>query len=132
MRAYRELMQFDSFEMRLKYLKLTGAVGAETFGSNRGLNQRFYSSHQWRLVRDHVITRDYGRDLGLEGFEIYGKPIVHHMNPVSIEDLLNGSELVLDPEFLITVSHDTHNLIHYGNERQTEIVERKAGDTKLW
>lgn len=131
---YSELIKFDSFADRFKYLQLNGYVGEDTFGFDRYVNQDFYRSVKWKRVRDYVITRDLGRDLGVEGFEIFDRPIVHHMNPITLDDLTNLSDLVIDPEFLITVSHKTHNDIHYGNCPYTDKLpkERLPGDTCLW
>lgn len=133
-RTYSELIKLHSFEERYSYLKLRGTVGLETFGHDRYMNQRFYTSKQWRDIRDHVIARDEGMDLALKGHEIYDKIVIHHMNPMTVEELESGSGDVLDPEFLITTTHRTHNAIHYGDERHLPkpFVERAAGDTKLW
>lgn len=133
-RKFSELRRIDNFEDRFRYLKLRGEVGRSTFGFDRYLNQRFYSSTQWKQVRDQVIARDEGRDLGLEGYEIYEKIIIHHMNPMSVDDLESGLDHILDPEFLITTTHRTHNAIHYGDENllQKPLVDRRPGDTLLW
>lgn len=119
---------------RYEYLKLDGHVGEATFGFDRYLNQQFYTSRQWRLARQHVIARDLGCDLGIEGYEIHGRILIHHMNPISRDDLIHGNEDIIDPEFLITTTHETHNAIHYGDEDQLpkEFVDRKPGDTVLW
>ena len=133
-RKFSELRRIDNFEDRFRYLKLRGEVGRSTFGFDRYLNQRFYSSTQWKQIRDQVIARDEGRDLGLEGYEIYEKIIIHHMNPMSVDDLETGLDHILDPEFLITTTHRTHNAIHYGDENllQKPLVDRRPGDTLLW
>jgi len=133
-RSYSELRNIRSFEDRFRYLALRGRVGDPTFGFDRYINQMFYTSRQWRQVRHHVIARDEGCDLGIEGYEIHVKPIIHHMNPMTVDDIVQGDESILDPEFLITTSHQTHNAIHYGDERQLPrlFVERRPGDTKLW
>lgn len=133
-RRYEELRKLETFEERFEYLRIYGDVGRETFGSERYLNQTFYRSHEWMVVRNHVIARDYGRDLGSPGYEIYDKILVHHMNPVTIEQVLDGDESIFDPEFLITTTHITHNAIHYGRDAQSPrvLVERRPGDTKLW
>lgn len=133
-RNFSELRRIDNFEDRFRYLKLRGEVGRSTFGFDRYLNQRFYSSTQWKQIRDQVIARDEGRDLGLEGYEIYEKIIIHHMNPMSVDDLESGLDHILDPEFLITTTHRTHNAIHYGDENllQKPLVDRRPGDTLLW
>ena len=132
-KTYSELMSLKTFEERLEYLKLNSSVGKETFGYDRWLNQKFYTSYQWKPIRDKIIIRDDGCDLADSDHPIYGKIIIHHMNPVSKEDILHGSELLLDPEFLICVSHDTHNAIHYGSTNKTDIfTQRKPRDTCLW
>lgn len=133
-RCYSELSQLDSFEDRFEYLSLGGQVGCETFGSNRWINQRFYTSREWRNLREEVIVRDNSCDLGVEGHEIHVKLIVHHMNPLVEEDIVHGTRYALDPEFLICTTHDTHNAIHYGDASllATPYVPRSPGDTKLW
>jgi hypothetical protein len=134
-RCYRELIHLDNIKDRFDYLKLTGEVGADTFGSHRFLNQRFYSSKQWRDVRKHIILRDSSCDLGILDYEIYGRPVIHHINPITVEDLENENwEKLLDPENLITTSYDTHNAIHYGNSSMLPRlpIERKPGDTCPW
>lgn len=133
-RNFRELRRLDTFDERFDYLSLKGQVGSSTFGFDRYINQQFYTSTQWRQVRDRVITRDYGLDLGIEGHEIYGKILIHHMNPMTVEDLEHGNEDVLDPNYLITTCQATHNAIHYGDRNQLpkSLVERRPGDTKLW
>ena len=133
-KTYRELSLLPTFEERFRYLALRGSVGATTFGSERWINQRFYQSHEWRMVRNYVIDRDEGCDLGIEGFEIYDRVVIHHMNPMSIDEVAQGDEQILDPDQLITTTHRTHNAIHYGDERQLprSFVERRPGDTKLW
>jgi len=133
-RRYSELKHLKTYTERLDYLLLDGRVGRETFGALREYNQSFYTSTQWRSVRRHVMLRDNGCDLGIRGEEISGLIIVHHMNPITPEVLMDNVELVLDPEFLITVSSTTHNSIHYG--AKFEIVNRPPvrypGDTNLW
>lgn len=134
-RTYSELIQLGSFEDRLNYLKLNGDVGDETFGFDRYLNQKFYKSAEWKQIRDKVILRDMGCDLACRDFPIGGTIIVHHMNPMSIEDLRSNPGILLDPEFLVCVSLETHNIIHYGdvnNNNYKTMVERKPNDTKLW
>lgn len=133
-RTYSELMKRDSFLARFKYLVLGGELGAATFGYDRPLNQEFYHSYAWKSVRDFVIVRDQGCDLGVSGYGIHDRILVHHMNPIGKEDLVHFNESILDPEFLICVSTRTHNAIHFGDESQlpSPIVERKPGDTKLW
>lgn len=132
-RSYSELERLDSFDERFDYLMLSGLVGRETFGFDRWINQEFYRSRQWKSVREFVLVRDNGCDLGVPGFEIYQSPLVHHMNPMTHEDILHGEDWILDPEFLITTTHETHNDIHYGVVRKNRLpVDRTPGDTKLW
>lgn len=133
-KTYTELSRLSTFEDRFEYLVLGGQVGHETFGFDRHINQRFYRSVEWKRIRDHVITRDYGCDLGVEGYEIYSGILIHHINPMSAEDIIHGEEWILDPEFLITTTHDTHNAIHYGTESllPKTTTERLPGDTRLW
>lgn len=133
-RTYSELLQFDSFEDRFNYLKLDGSVGKDTFGFDRYLNQRFYKSKEWKDIRDEVIFRDLGCDLGVEGYEIYGRVYVHHMNPFIVNDLQHNVGSLLDPEFLITTTHKTHNAIHYGDDSLLvlEPVIRTKNDTCPW
>ena len=133
-RCYRELRRLETFEERFRYLSLRGQVGATTFGHDRWINQQFYTSTQWRNLRNHVISRDLGCDLGVDGYEIHSRLIIHHMNPMTADDIFHGDESILDPEFLITTTHQTHNAIHYGDERQLPrpFVPRRPGDTKLW
>lgn len=134
-RTYDELRRIDSFEERYEYLRLDGTVGLETFGYDRYLNQRFYTSREWRLVRQEIIARDLGCDLGVEGYEIFEKVIIHHMNPMTVEQVMHSDDAIFDPNFLITVSHNTHNAIHYGDSsllKLNQLVERRPGDTKLW
>ena len=134
LKCYRELSRLKTFEERFEYLKLVGVVGESTFGYDRFLNQMLYISKEWRRVRNNIIIRDNGCDLGVEGYEIPDMIIVHHMNPISIEDLKEFSEDVLNPEYLICVSHNTHNAIHYGDKSllPIETIERKPGDTCPW
>jgi hypothetical protein len=134
LRSYTELVQIHEFQNRFRYLRLHSQVGVANFGFDRYLNQAFYTSSQWRRIRNHVIARDMGRDLGIEGHEIFSKGAVHHMNPMQAEDLVAGDESVLDPEFLITVSLRTHNAIHFGDEKSLapQLIVRRPGDTKLW
>lgn len=133
-RSYSELRYLKTFEERFDYLKLDGIVGKSTFGFDRWLNQRFYKLPQWKSVRDFVIVRDNGCDLGILGFEIHHGLLVHHMNPMDAEDIKHGEEWILNPNFLITTSLRTHNAIHYGDENLLPRgpIERKSGDTKLW
>lgn len=133
-RTYTELSRLPSFEERYRYLRLTGQVGKETFGFDRYLNQVFYRSQRWKRIRDEVILRDNGCDLGVEGYEIYGRIIIHHMNPITLEDIERESIYLLDPEFLICTVHNTHNAIHYGDENLliTAPIERTKYDTCPW
>lgn len=133
-RTYSELRRLKTLEERYKYLRLHARVGDSTFGFDRYINQQFYRSTQWRRVRDQVIVRDNGCDLGIEGHEIYEGLYIHHMNRMTVDDISSGDPNILDPEFLITVTHKTHNAIHYGDERllPRQLVERRPGDTNLW
>lgn len=133
-RTYSELIKIKSFEERFRYLQLNGVVGKETFGFDRFINQRFYRSNEWKSIRDFVIVRDNGCDLGVSGYEIKGKILIHHLNPICYEDILERKEALMDLENLICVSHNTHNAIHYGDEslliKMTD--ERTANDTCPW
>lgn len=134
-RTYSELITLPTFKERYEYLCLDGIVGEETFGFDRYLNQAFYKSDEWLSVRDYVIIRDCGCDLGLPDHEIYGQRIlVHHMNPITKEDILQRSKFLLDPEYLITTIKNTHDAIHYGDEGLliTDPIERKKNDTCPW
>jgi hypothetical protein len=133
-RTYSELRRLETFDERFDYLSLNGMVGDITFGFDRYMNQQFYTSREWKQVRQHVIARDNGCDLGIEGFEVFAKLVIHHMNPMSVDDIRHGNEAILEPEFLITTCHKTHNAIHYGDKSQLfrGVTERTAGDTKLW
>lgn len=133
-RCYSELVLIPTFEERYQYLRLDGCVGKETFGFDRYLNQAFYRSSEWRSIRNQVITRDLGCDLGIEGREIFGRVVIHHMNPIRPEDIRSRSDFLLNPEFLITTIHDTHLAIHYGDEHQLlqTPIERKPNDTCPW
>lgn len=133
-RTYSELSKLSTFEERFQYLKLGGSVGESTFGFDRYLNQVFYNSKMWKRVRDEVIFRDKGCDLGAEGHEIYGRVTIHHMNPITVQDIENESKFLMDPEYLITTIHSTHNAIHYGDESllMTGPVERTKNDTCPW
>jgi hypothetical protein len=133
-RRYSELRRLNTLKERFDYLKLNGRVGEATFGWDRWINQQFYTSREWRQRRFDVIARDLGCDLGVEGYEIHKGLYIHHMNPLSAEDIKAGNVDILDPEYLITVTHRTHNAIHYGDEKllPRPLVERRTGDTKLW
>lgn len=134
LRTYSELSRFNTFEDRFEYLKLDGSVGRSTFGFDRYINQAFYTSPEWHYVRQHVLVRDDGCDLGIPGYDIHVKPLIHHMNPITVDDILQKEEWILDPEFLITTTHDTHNAIHFGGTSLAPrvVIERAPGDTKLW
>lgn len=133
-RTFSELSRIDDFEERFAYLALMGEVGRSTFGFDRWINQRFYTSREWRQLREYVTVRDNGCDLGVDGYEIHTKRIIHHMNPMTSQDITHGDGSILDPEFLITTTLRTHNAIHYGDERllPRAPVERTQGDTTLW
>lgn len=133
-RTYTELSRLETFEERFDYLSLEGVVGQDTFGFDRWINQGFYRSREWKNVRSAVIVRDRGCDLGVPGYEIHSHLLVHHMNPVMRDDILHGEDWIIDPEFLIVTSHQTHNAIHYGDERLLPRgpIVRKPGDTRLW
>jgi hypothetical protein len=133
-RSYRELRRIETFEERFEYLSLRGSVGESTFGFDRWINQHFYTSREWSTVRTQVIIRDNGCDLGIAGYEIHVGLLVHHMNPVTLDDIRHGEEWILDPNYLITTSLRTHNAIHYGDASLLPRgpVVRQPGDTKLW
>lgn len=133
-RSYSELCMLNTFEDRYKYLQLSGAVGKDTFGFDRYLNQIFYRSQEWKSVRDKVIIRDDGCDLGVKGYEIHGRIYIHHMNPIILKDIEQRTDLLLNPEYLISTTHSTHNAIHYGDESLLPLVpkERSANDTCPW
>lgn len=133
-KSYSELVSRESFEDRLRYLMLYGHVGASTFGFDRWVNQQFYMSRQWKDVRERVILRDNGCDLGVIGYEINGGLLIHHINPMEHADIIHGASWILDPEYLITTTHNTHNAIHFSDMNQLipPVAERKPGDTKLW
>ena len=133
-KRYSELILLPTFEERYKYLQLNGVIGDETFGFDRYINQMFYRSQEWKQVRDYVIVRDNGCDLGIEGHEIRGKILIHHMNPIGIKDIQQVNKILLDPEYLITTMLSTHNAIHYGDESLlvTDPIERSKNDTCPW
>lgn len=133
-KSYKELIKLKTFEERLRYLQLNANVGIETFGSGRWLNQRLYHSSLWADVKNEIILRDNGCDLGLEGYEIRGRIYVHHLNPITKEDVLNNSSKLYDSDNLICVSFDTHQSIHYGSEcaALSQLVERRPNDTCPW
>lgn len=134
MKCYSELILLPRFEERFRYLLLGGIVGQETFGFDRYMNQYFYRSKEWRRTRDIVIARDSGCDLGIPGHEILGRVLIHHMNPISPKDIRNRSDILLNPEYLITTVHETHQAIHYGDGSLliTAPIERVRNDTCPW
>lgn len=132
-RTYSDLLQLTTFEDRFEYLRLVGKVGFPTFGHERWMNQHFYTSSEWRRIRNEVIARDNGFDLGVVGHPISGKIIVHHMCPLDPEKLEHSDETILSPEFLISCSIMTHNAIHFGDAAPDhKPIERRPGDTLLW
>ena len=134
-RTYNEMILLPTFEERFKYLKLGGEVGARTFGCDRYFNQEFYRSREWKRARREAIIRDNGCDLAISDREIFDHIIVHHINPLTIEQIEEGGEELFDLRYLVCVSHDTHNAIHYGDERllvKSTITERRQGDTCPW
>ena len=133
-RTYTELIQFSTFEERYEYLRLSGRVGEETFGFDRYLNQLFYRSQEWKSIRDQVIARDNGCDLGVEGYEIHGRVLIHHMNPITKEDILRRSDFLLNPEYLISTVKNTHDAIHYGDAGLliASPIIRTKNDTCPW
>lgn len=133
-KTYAELRKFVLFEERFNYLKLNGEVGRSTFGFDRYINQRFYTSYEWKQARQRVILRDNGCDLGVFGYEINGDLLIHHINPMVPDDIIHGEEWIFDPEYLITTTPYTHNAIHYGNDILLPkiVTDRMPNDTKLW
>lgn len=133
-KTYSELIKLPTFEERYRYLRLSGRVGKDTFGFDRYMNQNFYRSREWKRIRDEVIVRDNGCDLGIEDRIIHGRILIHHMNPITDRDILDLTEFLLDPEYLICVTHTTHNAIHYGDEDLliTNPVVRTRNDTCPW
>lgn len=133
-RTYSELIKLKTFKDRFEYLKLDGIVGEETFGFDRYMNQIFYKSREWTSVRRAVIIRDNGCDLGVEGYEIHGKILIHHMNPINLSDIVHKTDELLNPDYLITTVLSTHNAIHYGDASLLPAlpIERRANDTCLW
>lgn len=133
-KTYSELILLPTFEERFKYLQLNGRVGDDTFGFDRYINQNFYRSAEWKRIRDLVIMRDNGCDLALEGYEIYGRILIHHMNPITVKDVELSTEYLMNPEYLICVTHNTHNAIHYGDEKLINKgpVVRTKNDTCPW
>lgn len=133
-RTYSELIKLPTFKERFKYLSLKGCVGKETFGWERYINQAFYRSKEWKDVRNFVIVRDCGCDLGIPGREIPDRILIHHMNPILPKDIVLSNDFILDPEYLICTTHNTHEAIHYGSEDLliSEPVERTPNDTCPW
>ena len=133
-KTYSELSKLETFKERYQYLKLDGIVGEETFGFDRYLNQILYKSDEWQSCRNNIIIRDDGCDLGCEGFEVHGRILIHHINPITVEDIVNRNPNVFDPENLILTSHNTHQAIHYGNEDLLiqEPIVRSKNDTCPW
>lgn len=133
-KTYSEMCRFDSFEDRFKYLSLDGSVGVETFGFDRYFNQKFYSSREWKSLRDQIILRDSGCDLGVSGHEIFGRVIIHHLNPIMLNDIVHQTDFLMNPEFLVCTCHQTHNAIHYGDVDllMREPIERHKNDTIPW
>lgn len=134
-RSYSELTKLKTLKERFNYLSLNGEVGIETFGFDRYLNQKFYSSYEWRTLRDKILIRDNGCEMGLEGYPIGGRILVHHMNPLKERDIVELTDYVMNPDYLVCVSHDLHNALHYGNDeilKRYSVVERKPNDTCPW
>lgn len=133
-KRYSELIQLGSFEERFRYLKMSAQVGQSTFGFERYLNQAFYKSREWLDIRREVIVRDNGCDLGVEGYDILDKILIHHMNPITQEDIYNHNLSILNPEYLISTSHRTHNALHFGDESvlKNTVIERTPWDTCPW
>ena len=133
-KRYSELKRLPTFKERFDYLRLNGVVGQDTFGFDRIFNQMFYRSKEWKRLRDYVIARDNGCNLGIEGYEIHTRPIIHHMNPITLDDIRENTEFLMNPEYLITTIHSTHNAIHYGNEDllPKDPIVRTRNDTCPW
>lgn len=133
-KTYSELIAIPTYEDRFRYLQLQGAVGKDTFGYDRYLNQVLYNSQEWKRFRNEIIIRDNGCDLAFEGYDIHGRILVHHINPITVDDVINRNPLVFDPENVICVTHNTHNAIHYGDESLliTAPIERTRNDTCPW
>lgn len=133
-KTYSELILLPTFEERFKYLQLNGRVCDDTFGFDRYINQKFYRSAEWKRIRDYIIIRDNGCDLAVDGYEIHGRILIHHMNPITISDINFSTEYLMNPDYLICVTHNTHNAIHYGDEKQiiTGPIVRTKNDTCPW
>lgn len=132
-KSYDELIQLKTYDERLSYLMLNGKIGDNTFGFDRFINQKFYSSYEWKRIRNFIIERDNGCNMGLKDYPIFDKILIHHMNPLTQNDIINSTDFLLNPNYLICVDLYTHNIIHYGFEYKKQItIERRPGDTKLW
>ena len=133
-RTYSELITLPTFKERFEYLRLNGIVGKDTFGFDRYMNQIFYKSREWQSLRNQIIIRDNGCDLGVDGYEIHGKILIHHMNPITPDDIVERSDYLLNPDFQISTMLTTHNAIHYGDEKliDKEPIERSKNDTCPW
>ena len=133
-RTYLQLIEFETFEERFEYLRLDGVVGAETFGSSRQLNQVLYQSYEWKKIRDMIILRDNGCDLGIEGRDIFQHAYIHHLNPITKKQIIDRDPILFDPNNLITVSYQTHQAIHYGDKSilLLDPIERFANDVAPW
>ena len=133
-KTYSELILLPTFEERFKYLQLNGRVGDDTFGFDRYINQKFYRSAEWKRIRDYIIIRDNGCDLAVDGYEIHGRILIHHINPITISDIKFSTEYLMNPDYLICVTHNTHNAIHYGDEKPiiTGPIVRTKNDTCPW
>ena len=134
-KCYSELAKLKTFDERFKYLEIGGHIGIESFGFNRYLNQNFYHSYEWLRLRDQIILRDGGMDLGVDGYPVNSRIVIHHINPITIDDVLDRNPDIFNPEYLISCSHQTHNALHYGNEEylnRFKVVERKPNDTIPW
>lgn len=134
-KSYSDLIVLKTFEERFKYLEIGGQIGIDTFGFNRYLNQTFYTSYKWQKVRDQVILRDNGMDLGVDGYPVNGKIVIHHINPITVEDVIEQNPDIFNLDYLISCSHQTHNALHYGDEGYLErfkVIERRPNDTIPW
>ena len=133
-RSYSELKRLETFEERFEYLRLNDTVGRSTFGFDRYINQKFYTSYEWKRVRNSIILRDNSCDLGISGYEVHTGILIHHMNPMTSDDIIHGEEWIFDPEYLITTTQNTHNAIHFGTEKLLPkvVTARIPGDTKVW
>ena len=134
MRTYSELIQIPTYEERFEYLQLHGEVGKDTFGFDRYLNQKFYRSTEWRQLRNSIVVRDKACDMACKDYEIYDRIVIHHLNPITVDDFINNRDSIMDPEFLVCVSPLTHKAIHFGDFEliNQTYTERRRGDTTLW